>query len=145
MIFLAKVGLGIVGTVVAAGAYTCRQGFVRVDVDESAADGSHVHVWAPAAMVPMAIHVVPQREMDKAVREAREYMPVARAVVHELGRLPDSVLVEVKDPDEHVVISTYHGAIKIDVRDRDEEVHVVCPLATIEDVTTEIANKSPGA
>jgi hypothetical protein len=55
------------------------------------------------------------------------------------------VLVEVKDPDEHVVISTYHGAIKIDVRDRDEEVHVVCPLATIEDVTTEIANKSPGA
>jgi hypothetical protein len=145
MILLAKVGLGFVGTLAVAGVYTFREGVMRVDVDEHRDGGSHVHLWLPAAAVPMVMHIVPQHEMEKAARQAREYMPVARVAAHELGKLPDSVLVEVKDADDHVVISTHNGAIKIDVTEPDEEVHVLCPLATIEDITQEIAETRPEA
>jgi hypothetical protein len=145
MIMLAKIGLGFVGAVALTGAYTFREGVMRVDVDEYRSGGDHVHMWMPAAAVPMVMHFVPERYMRTAARDAREYMPVARAVAHELGRLPDSTLVEVRDGQQHVLISTVNGAIKIDVTDPQETVHVVCPLATIEDVTDEIAGMRPGA
>jgi hypothetical protein len=145
MILLAKIGLGLAATAVATGAYTFREGVVRVDVDEFREGGSHVHMWVPAAAIPMAMHFVPHRELAKATRDAREYMPVARALVHELGKLPDTVLVEVQDADEHVVISVKSGAVKIDVSDPEEQIHVLCPLATIEDVTQQIAESRPDA
>jgi hypothetical protein len=145
MIMMAKLGLGVVGTLAVAGAYTFHQGVIRVDVDEYREGGSHVHLWAPAAVVPTALHFVPQREVDRAMREAREWMPTARLVARELGKLPDSTLVEVQDADEHVRVSTQDGALRIDVKDADEDVHVMVPLATIEDVTDQIAAGRPGA
>jgi len=145
MIMLAKIGLGALGAVVMTGAYTFREGVIRVDVDEYRPNGDHVHLWVPAAAVPIVMHLVPEQELHKAMRDAREWMPVARVAAHELGRLPDSTLVEVQDGAEHVLISTHNGAIKIDVTDPQEAVHVVCPLDTIEDVTEEIANARPGA
>jgi hypothetical protein len=144
MILLAKIGLGFVGTVALTGAYTFREGVMRVDVDENRSGGDHVHLWMPAAAVPMVMHFVPARCMHGATRDAREWLPVARAVAHELGRLPDSILLEVQDGEQHVLISTQDGAIKIDVTDPEETVHVLCPLATIEDVTEEIAEMRPG-
>ena len=39
MIFLAKLGLGVVGTIAVAGVYTFRDGVMRVDVDEARANG----------------------------------------------------------------------------------------------------------
>jgi hypothetical protein len=144
MILLAKIGLGFVGTVALTGAYTFREGVMRVDVDENRSGGDHVHLWMPAAAVPMVMHFVPARCMHGARRDAREWLPVARAVAHELGRLPDSTLLEVQDGEQHVLISTQDGAIKIDVTDPEETVHVLCPLATIEDVTEEIAEMRPG-
>jgi hypothetical protein len=143
MIMLAKIGLGIVGTLAVAGVYTFRDGVMRVDVDEHHAGGDHVHLWFPAAAVPMLMSAVPDRELAKASRQAREYMPLARAVAHELGQLPDTTLVEVQDRNEHVRVSTHYGAIQIDVTDPDEDVHVVCPLATIEDVTAQLAQAQP--
>jgi hypothetical protein len=145
MIFLAKLGLGVVGTIAVAGAYTFRDGVMRVDVDEARENGSHVHLWLPAAAIPEVMRLVPQRELHRASHEAREWMPLASTVAHELGRLPDSTLVEVQDAKEHVVISTHNGALKIDVTDADEDVHIVCPLATIEDITQQIAEAQPGA
>jgi hypothetical protein len=145
MIMLAKLGLGVVTTVAVAGAYTFHQGVIRVDVDEYREGGSHVHLWAPAAVVPTALHFVPQREVDRAMREAREWMPMARLVAQELGKLPDSTFVEVQDANEHVRVSTQDGALRIDVKDAEEDVHVMVPLATIEDVTDQIAEGRPGA
>ena len=63
MMLLAKAALGLGGTLVLAGAYTFREGLIRMDVDEYRAGGSHVHMWLPAAMVPMAIHFVPKRNL----------------------------------------------------------------------------------
>jgi hypothetical protein len=145
MIFLAKLGLGVVGTIAVAGVYTFRDGVMRVDVDEARANGSHVHLWLPAAAIPEVMRLIPERELHRASHEAREWMPLASTVAHELGRLPDSTLVEVQDAKEHVMISTHNGALKIDVTDADEDVHIVCPLATIEDITQQIGEAGPGA
>jgi|SRR5271154_4369725 len=144
MIMLAKLGLGFVGAVALTGAYTFREGVMRVDVDEYRSGGDHVHLWLPAAAVPMVVHFMPEETMKKVPNDAREWMPVARSLAHELGRLPDSTLLEVQDGDQHVLISTQNGAIKIDVTDPQETVHLLCPLATIEDVTDQIANTRPG-
>jgi len=145
MIMFAKIGLGIVGAVAMTGAYTFREGVMRVDVDEYRGGGDHVHMWMPAAAIPMVMHFVPDRYLQKAGHDAREWMPVARVAARELGKLPDSTLLEVQDGEQHVLISTQNGAIRIDVTDPQETVHVVCPLATIEDVTDEIANIRSGA
>jgi len=82
MILLAKVGLGFATTVAVAGAYTFHQGVIRVDVDEFRSGGSHVHFWVPAAVVPTALRFVPQQHLRHASREAREAMPIARALFH---------------------------------------------------------------
>jgi hypothetical protein len=145
MIVLAKIGLGFAGAVALTGAYAFREGVMRVDVDEHRANGEHVHMWMPAAAVPMVLHFVPQRYLQDAGHDARKWMPLAQTVAHELAKLPDSTFVEVKDGEQHVLISTQNGAIKIDVTDPQETVHVACPLSTIEDITVEIAGTRPGA
>jgi hypothetical protein len=145
MIMMAKLGLGVLSTLAVAGAYTFREGVVRVDVDEHRDNGSHVHLWMPAAAISTAMHFVPQNQLDRATREAREWLPVARAVAHELGKLPDSTFVEVQDGAQHVMISTQDGALEIDVTDPEENVHVRVPLATIEDITQEISQAHSGA
>ena len=56
---IAKIALGMASTVALATVYTFREGVIRVDVDEFRDGGSHVHVWVPAAAVPMAVHLRP--------------------------------------------------------------------------------------
>ena len=63
MILAAKVALAFTGTIAAAGAYTLHDGIAQVQVDDNS--GTHVHIWAPAAIVPMAMHVIPARELHK--------------------------------------------------------------------------------
>jgi hypothetical protein len=49
---LAKLALGLGGTLVLAGVYTFHEGVMRVDEDHG--DGRRVRVWVPAALVPLA-------------------------------------------------------------------------------------------
>jgi len=145
MMLLAKAALGIGGTLVLAGAYTFHEGILRVDVDESCAGGSHIHVWLPAAAIPMAMHLVPRGHMCLDSKEAREALPILHAVVKELKKYPSTDFVEVFDGDQHVQVRTNLGRLQIDVTAPDENVHVLCPLATIEDVTDQLEDASPGA
>ncbi len=145
MVLLAKIALGFGATVVLAGAYTFREGVLRVDVDESRGQGSHVHVWVPAAMVPMAMHFVPRKQMFRAGDKAGQFMPLVHAVAKELQRYPEAELVEVTDGEQHVRIRTHNGALLIDVSEPGEEVHVACPLAMIDDVSDQLAAYAPGA
>jgi hypothetical protein len=138
----AKLALGLCGTVVAAGAYTFHEGVMRVDEDHS--DGRHVHVSIPAAIVPMALHVVPGRHIERAAAQAGPWLPTLRALTKELKRYPDEELVEVEDAHQHVRIRTQHGRLLIDVTEPGETVHVACPLAMIEDVSRTLEAKSPG-
>lgn len=145
MLLLAKAALGIGGTLVLAAAYTFHEGVIRVDVDEYRDGGSHVHFWVPAAAVPMAMHFTPRRNMMHGAENAREFLPVARAIVRELKKYPDAEFVEVTDATEHVRVRTHDGKLQIDVDAPDEKVHVLCPLSTIDDITRQLEANAPGA
>jgi len=145
MVLLAKAALGLGGTLVLAGAYTMREGVIRVDVDEFRSGGSHVHMWVPAAAIPMAMHFVPDKHWRHASEHVREAMPILHAVVKELRKYPDAVFVEIDDNNEHVRVRTTGGRIQIDVDAPDEKVHILCPLSTIEDVTVQMEEHGSGA
>ncbi len=142
---LAKAALTVGGTFVLAGAYTMREGVMRIDVDEYRTGGSHVHMWVPAAAVPMALHFVPDKHLRHASEHVREAMPILHAIVKELKKYPDSEFVEVDDYDEHVRVRTQGGRLQIDVDAPDQKVHVLCPLSTIEDVTIQLEQRGPAA
>jgi hypothetical protein len=145
MMLLAKAALGLGGTIVLAGAYTMRNGVIRVDVDEFRSGGSHVHMWVPAAAVPMAMHLVPDKHWRHTSEQVREAMPILHAIVKELKRFPDADFVEVMDHEQHIRIRTHAGRLQIDVDTPDEKVHVLCPLSTIEDVTIQLEEHGPAA
>lgn len=140
MIF-AKLALGLCATVTVAGAYTFHEGILRVDEDHH--DGRSVHVWVPAAIVPMAMHVVPSRNFEHALRQAGPWMPTLRTLTRELRKYPDTEFVEVEDHGQHVRVRTHNGKLLVDVTEPGEDVHVACPLAMMEDIAEELANKAP--
>jgi hypothetical protein len=138
MVLLAKLGLAFAGTVAAAGAYTLHDGVAQVHVDDN--HGTHVHIWAPAAIVPMALHVVPKRELHKFPREAQQALPMLRVLAKELGNYPNTEFVEVRDADTHVRVHTVGSKVVVDVVDPENKVHVVCPVAMIQDVVESLDN-----
>ncbi len=145
MVLLAKAALGLGGTLVLAGAYTMREGVIRIDVDEYRSGGSHVHMWVPAAAIPMAMHFVPSNHMRHASEQAREALPILHAFVKELKKYPDAEFVEIDDNDQHIRMRTHQGKLQIDVDAPDQKVHVLCPLSAIEDVTSQLEEHAPGA
>ena len=140
---LAKLALGLCGTVAVAGVYTFREGVMRVDEDRN--DGRHVHVWVPAAIVPMALHVVPSRHFERALEHAGPWLPTLRALTKELKRYPEAEFVEVQDGHQHVRIRTHQGKLLIDATEPGETVHVACPLVMMEDIARELEARSPAA
>jgi hypothetical protein len=138
MILFAKVAIAFAGTVAAAGAYTLHDGIAQVQVDDN--HGTHVHVWAPAAIVPMAMHVIPKRELHKFPHDAQQAIPILRVLAKELGNYPNTEFVEVRDSDTHVVVRTVGSKVVVDVVDPENKVHVVCPLAMIQDVVDSLDN-----
>ncbi len=140
---LAKLALGFCSTVALAGVYTFHEGVMRVDEDHY--DGRHVHVWVPAAIVPMALHVVPTRHLERALEHAGPWLPTLRALTKELKRYPGAELVEVDDANQHVRIRTHLGKLLIDVTEPGETVHVACPLAMMEDIARTLEARSPAA
>jgi hypothetical protein len=141
---LANLALGVGATIVLAGAYTFHDGVMRVDEDNS--NGRHVRVWAPAAIVPMAMHFVPRHNMEQAAEQVRPWLPTLRALTKELEKYPNAEFVDVRDNDgdQHVRISTHNGKLLIDVDQPDEHVHVACPLAVMRDVANELEANAPG-
>jgi hypothetical protein len=139
MFLLAKVGIGIMGTVVTAGAMLCSEGFMQVKVHEKQVDGTNVSIVVPAALVPMTLHFVPNRKLSDASAKLRPYMPIIDAAIPALEDCPDGVLVEVKDPTDHVLIAKRGGSIVIDVNDGNDVVHVAVPLRAAHSAVREIA------
>jgi len=145
MMLLAKAALGLGGTLILAGAYTMREGLIRIDVDEFRSGGSHVHMWVPAAAIPMAMHFVPSKHMRHASEQAREALPILHAFVKELKKYPDAEFVQIDDNDQHVRMRTHQGKLQIDVDAPDQKVYVLCPLSAIEDITSQLEEHAPGA
>jgi hypothetical protein len=135
---LAKLALGAVGTLAVATVYTFREGTIRVEVDEHRPGGSHIHLWVPAAIVPAALHFVPDDKFQQAASQAREALPILKAVAKGLEKYPNAEFVQVDSEDEHVGVSVRNGKLYVDVKDRDDEVHVAVPVSTIQDIVENI-------
>src|SRR5215470_13879143 len=139
MILLAKLGIGVLGTAVVAGAAISSEGFIHVRVHEKHPGGTNLTLIVPAAVVPVALHFVPKKDLDHAPDNLQQALPIIDAAIPELQRCKDGVLVEVIDPGEHVLISKSGGSIVIDVNDHDETVHVSVPLSAVRSSLHQIA------
>ncbi len=145
MMLLAKAALGMGGALVLADAYTFHEGVIRVDVDEYRPGGSHVHLWVPAAVVPMALHLLPKHHLRDAAGHAQEFLPLTHVLIKELKKFPDAEFVEVRDSEEHVQIRTHQGKLQIDVQAPDENVHLLVPLSTLDEVAGQLGSNVPRA
>jgi hypothetical protein len=139
MIFLAKLGVGVLGTVVVAGAALSSEGFIHVRVQEKHPNGTHINLIVPAAAVPIALHFAPREHLADASGDVKRYLPIIDAAIPALEQSPDGVLVEVVDRDDHVVITKSGGSLVIDVNDHDDNVHVSVPLRAAQSAVHEIA------
>jgi hypothetical protein len=142
---IAKIALGLASTVAVATVYTFREGLIRVDVDEFRAGGSHVHVWVPAAMIPMAAHLAPRRHLQRAAERTSEWLPTIHELSKELKKYPEADFVDVMDGSDHVQIRTRAGKLQIDVHEPGESVHIACPISTLEDISDQLTENVPGA
>ena len=140
MIFLAKLGVGVLGTAVVAGAAISSEGFIHVRVHEKHPGGTNIALIVPAAVVPIALHFVPKQDLDQAPKDLQQALPIIDAAVPELQKCKDGILVEVIDPGEHVLISKSGGSLVIDVNDHDDTVHVSVPLSAVRSSVHQIAD-----
>jgi hypothetical protein len=143
MLFLAKAALGFGATLAIAGAYVFHEGVIRVDVDENRSEGSHVHLWVPATVVPVGLHVVPSHHLRQAAAQARPYLPVLREVSKELKKYPNAELVDVIDSENHVHIAVHNGKLYIDAVSDNENIHVSVPAETLSDVADRLEEIAP--
>ena len=142
---LGKVMLGLAGTTALAGAYLVQQGTVRVSLDEHRANGRHVHLLVPAALVPMGMRFVPEENLLDAARQARPFLLTIRVASAELARLPDCDLVEVQDVNKYVKITKRGGSLVIDVQSPEETVHVSFPLRLADRIAAQLESLGPRA
>jgi hypothetical protein len=143
MLFLAKAALGLGAMVAVAGAYVFHEGVIRVDVDENRMDGSHVHVWVPATVVPVGLAVVPRSKLEKAACQVRPFLPMLRELSKELKKYPDAELVDVRDAHQHVRVAVRSGRLYVDAVDNGENIHVSFPVETISDVADRLESAAP--
>jgi hypothetical protein len=140
MIFLAKLGVGVLGTAMVAGAAISSEGFIHVKVHEKQLNGTNVNLFVPAALATTALHFVPNRDLkahDSA--KLRSCLPIIDAAIPALYASPDGVLVEVKDAHDHVLVRKIGGSIVVDVNDSEDVVHVSVPLRAAQNAIHQIA------
>jgi hypothetical protein len=60
MIFLAKLGIGVVGAALVGGAALSSEGFIYVKVHERQPGGTNINVLVPAALMSATLKFVPK-------------------------------------------------------------------------------------
>jgi len=143
MIFLAKLGVGVLGTALVAGAAVSSEGFIQVRVHEKQPGGTNINLIVPAALATTALHFVPKHHLEHAPADLRQCLPIIDAAVPALRQAPDGVLVEVEDSGEHVVITKTGASVTVDVNDSGDIVHVSVPLRALQNAVHQIAEATP--
>jgi len=143
MILLGKIALGIAGTAVAGAGLLCSGGLVHVNVLQKGAERHHVHMIAPAMLVPIGIHFVPRAHLAQAAEEIRPWLPVIRETLKQLQQIEDLPFVEVSEPGQHVRISKSGGSIVVDLESEEESVHISTPIRAMSSAVEELAAAAP--
>jgi hypothetical protein len=139
MIFLAKLGIGVMGAALVGGAALSSEGFMRVQVHEKHAGGTNLNLVVPAALVPTSLRFVPKRHLADASKNLRSYLPIVDTAIPALEECPDGLMVEVVDSQDHVRITKRGGSLDVDVSDTDDVVHVSVPLRAAQSAIHQIA------
>ncbi|HEV2102723.1 MAG TPA: hypothetical protein VGR58_08085 [Candidatus Acidoferrum sp.] len=143
MLILAKVAMGLGATMAMAGMYVFHEGVIRVDVDEHREGGTHVHLWVPATVVSVGMHLAPKEQLNRVTTDARPFLPVLREVAKELEKYPNVELVDVTDAQDHVRVAMVDGKLQIDaVSDDGDVVHLSVPARVLQDVADELEEKA---
>ena len=140
---LGKIAMGMLGTVVVAGAMLCSDGFVSVRVNERAPKGSHIFLVLPGALAPIGMKFIPREHWTRVEKQIQPWLPGLRAAVDGVADYPDTTFVEVVDRTDHVRVHKDGGSIVVDVDDPDEKVHVSVPFRTIKAVVRELEEGNP--
>ena len=144
-----KVMMGAVYTTLIGGAVLFHEGAITVNVKEKKPDGNRVFVFAPAAVVPWAIALAPEKHVrfDQMPEEARAMLPALAEAADKLGDMPDFVLVEVRSPREHVKVEKRGGSIVVNVDSENESVYVSVPLRAarhaLAELTARVSRQTP--
>jgi len=139
---LGKIAMGFLATTAALTGYVIQDGFVHVSVDESSKDGTHLHLVVPAQLAPLAAHFAPPKHFEGHERELRALLPALKLSAIELAKLPDSLLVEVRDGDQHVLISKAGDGLSIEEDSPQEHAKVWVPLRAIYDTAEVLQSRA---
>jgi hypothetical protein len=108
-----------------------RAGIVEVDVRSDDVTSGDVSIRIPGFVIAVAASLVPAEALSDAAREAKPFLPAARAAFDELTHCPDGVYVEVESRGEHVRIGKKDGVFFVHVRTDGESVRVSLPLHAV--------------
>jgi hypothetical protein len=109
------------------GASVYRAGMVQVSV--SGREGLSLAV--PGILVPAAMSFVPDSALRDTALELEPYLPMVRAAIDELSRCEDGLFVHVVGRGEEVRVGKRNGALYVDVRSNDGNVHVSIPIHAV--------------
>ncbi len=118
-------------------------GAVRIQVHEKKPGGDNIHLIVPAAAVPLAMRLAPEKELRKASKDVRAYLPAIQIAAEELAKCPDGALVEVTSSKERVSIAKRGNSLAIDVDSDGETVHVSFPLKMVRSVAKRLEAAGP--
>lgn len=141
---LGKIALGFLASTVALTGYIVQDGFVHVSVDETSKDGTHLHLVVPAQLATIAAHFAPPKHFEGHQRELRALLPALKLSALELAKLPDSVLVEVRDGNQHVLVSKSGDGLSVEEDSPQEHVKVWVPLRAIYDTADVLQSRTAG-
>ena len=82
-----------------------------------------------------------ERHLHGAREQVQAYLPAIRTAAFELNKLPDAVLVDVHDNQQHVRVSKAGGGLKIEVQSPDEHVDVWVPLRAAYDTASSLESR----
>jgi len=126
-------------------AVVLKDGIIEVNVQEKRDGGSHVHLYVPATVATVGVHLAPEERLREHLRHSREHLALAHIALRELEKVPDAVLVEVDSPREHVRVQTLHGSFLVDVDDAGETVHVAVPIRAARKVIEDLEAEAPAS
>jgi hypothetical protein len=126
-------GIGVLtaGTGAAAAYAWHHAGTFRMCVHESGRDGTNLTMTLPGALLDAAITLCPIPERfgpDGVASTLHGLEPLLLAMADEIGRMPDAVLVDVRDGRERVRIAKHGEEILVRVVSNGERVDIDLPV-----------------
>jgi len=117
-------------------------GIIEVEVREKGENGSSLSVSIPGAIVPVAMHFIPECTIDD-VRceiggEARVAIDIAREALRSISHAPDGVYVDIRTVDEIVRIEKEGAVFRVFVDTPDELVRLSVPIGVASSVLAAI-------